>query len=83
MKVAKKIQEAGKTVNFAVSSSDDFSYELSEYGLTAGDKPVVAARDTSDQKFIMSDEFRYLILKPLKSNKNLIQTKLDSDCGSP
>jgi len=58
MKVGKKLKEAGKEVYFAVSNSDDFSYELSEYGLSAsGDKPVVAAKDSKDQKFIMTDEF--------------------------
>ena len=59
MKVAKKFLDDGKKVNFAVSNKDDMSYELSEYGLdTSGDKPVVAARDASDQKFVMKDEFR-------------------------
>ena len=59
MKVGKKIQDEGKTVYFAVSNKDDMSHELGEYGLeTPGDKPVVAARDTKDQKFVMSEEFR-------------------------
>ncbi|KAK2192902.1 hypothetical protein NP493_21g11061 [Ridgeia piscesae] len=57
MKVAKKLKDAGNTVYFAVSSKDDFSHELSEYGLTAGDTPVVAARDAKDQKFVMKDTF--------------------------
>ena len=59
MKVAKKLQDEGKNVHFAVSNKDDMSYELSEYNLdTSGDKPVVAARDASDQKFVMKEEFR-------------------------
>ena len=59
MKVGKKIKEAGKQIYFAVSNKDDMSYELSEYGLDAsGDKPVVAARDASDQKFVMKEDFR-------------------------
>ena len=59
MKVAKKFLDDGKKVHFAVSNKDDMSFELSEYGLdTSGDKPVVAARDASDQKFVMKDEFR-------------------------
>lgn len=58
MKVAKKFLDAGQKVNFAVSSADDFSYELSEYGVSfSGDKPVVAARDASEQKFVMKEEF--------------------------
>ena len=56
--MAKKLKDAGNTVYFAVSSNDDFSHELSEYGLTAGDTPVVAARDAKDQKFVMKDAFR-------------------------
>ena len=58
MKVAKKLQDENKKVYFAVSNKDDMSYELSEYGLSASDKPVVAAKDASDQKFVMKDEFR-------------------------
>lgn len=60
MKVAKKLQDEGKTVYFAVSDKDDFGHELSEFGIenAAGDKPIVAGRDSSDQKFIMTDEFR-------------------------
>ena len=59
MKVAKKLGDEGKKVHFAVSNKDDMSYEINEYGLdTAGDKPVVAARDASDQKFVMKEEFR-------------------------
>lgn len=57
MKVAKKFTD--QKVYFAVSNKDDMSYELSEFGLSAsGDKPVVAAKDSADQKFVMKDEFR-------------------------
>ena len=59
MKVAKKLQDAGKDINFAISGKDVFSHEISEYGITASnDKPTVAARDSKDQKFVMTDEFR-------------------------
>lgn len=58
MKVAKKLKDAGSDIYFAVSSKDDFSHELSEYGLTAGESPVVAARDAKDQKLVMKDPFR-------------------------
>lgn len=59
MKVAKKIQDEGKKIFFAVSNSKDFSYELGEFGLgdVSGDKPVLAARDERDRKYVMSDEF--------------------------
>jgi protein disulfide isomerase family A protein 3 len=59
MKVAKKLQDAGKNVNFAVSNINDLSYEIQEYGMdsTDSDKPLIAARDSSDQKFVMKEEF--------------------------
>lgn len=57
MKVAKKFE--GKTVFFAIASTDDFSPELNEFGMQVSDdgKPIVAARDASNQKFIMTQEF--------------------------
>lgn len=46
-------------MTFAVSSADDFQHELNEYGLSqAGDKPVVAARNAKDEKFVMQTDFR-------------------------
>jgi len=58
LKVAKKLTDAGRVVNFAIASRDDFGQELAEFGLDKpGDKPVVAAKDASEQKFVMSDEF--------------------------
>jgi len=60
MKVAKKLTvDEGLDVYFAVSSKDDFHQELDEYGLASasGDKPVVAARNDKDQKFVMSAAF--------------------------
>ncbi len=55
--MAKKFD--GKKVYFAVSNKDEMSYELSEFGLeSSGDKPVVAVRDASDQKYVMTEEFR-------------------------
>lgn len=57
-KVAKKLKDEGLNVNFAVSSKDDFNFELNEYGMsTSGDKPVIAARNAAEQKFVMSEEF--------------------------
>ncbi|KAL4227773.1 Protein disulfide-isomerase A3 [Mactra antiquata] len=59
MKVAKKLQDGGSKVNFAISSKNDLGNELAEFGLdsVSGDKPVVAGRDAKDQKFVMTDEF--------------------------
>lgn len=55
LKVAKDFPK----LNFAISSKDDFQHELNEYGIdfAKGDKPIVLARDSKNQKFSMSDEF--------------------------
>lgn len=58
IKVAKKFADTGRKVTFAVSDVDDFRHELDEYGLTdTGDKPVVAARNEKDEKFVMQADF--------------------------
>ena len=59
MKVAKKLKDGGMDVNFAVSNNDEFSYELSEFGINdvSGGKPVVTARDSKERKFVMKKEF--------------------------
>jgi len=58
MKVAKKLQEAGKDVHFAVSSRNDFHHEMEEYNIKSeGSTPVVAAKDSSGQKFVMAEAF--------------------------
>ncbi|KAL3865460.1 hypothetical protein ACJMK2_042848 [Sinanodonta woodiana] len=77
MKVAKKLQDAGKEVYFAISNSKDMSYELGEFGLNdvSGDKPVVAARDTSDRKYIMPGEFSIENLE--KFVNDLLDDKLE------
>lgn len=56
MKVAGQYKDK---INFAVSSKDDFQHELNEFGIdfVKGDKPVVLARDSKNQKFILKDEF--------------------------
>ncbi|KAJ8923867.1 hypothetical protein NQ315_010449 [Exocentrus adspersus] len=56
LKVAKDFK--GKAT-FVVSAKDDFQHELNEYGIdyVKGDKPVVAARDAKNQKFVLKDEF--------------------------
>lgn len=60
MKVAKAFKDAGKKVYFAISSKTEFANELTEHGLKAEstDKPVVGAKDATDGKFSMVDEFR-------------------------
>lgn len=64
IKVAKELEEAGRRLNFAVSSASEMSHEISEYGMSQpSDKPVVAARDASDQKYVMSGEFSIEALK--------------------
>lgn len=77
MKVAKKFQDAGKNINFAISSKDAFSHEISEYGITASDeKPVVAARGSKDEKFVMTDEFSMDNLE--KFANDLLDGKLEA-----
>jgi protein disulfide isomerase family A protein 3 len=57
MKVGKKLLEAGKSVHFAVANADDAAGELSEMNLNFEDKPVVAARDKKDMKYVMTETF--------------------------
>ncbi|XP_042223300.1 protein disulfide-isomerase A3-like [Homarus americanus] len=55
LKVAQNFRE----FNYAVSNKDDFQHELNEFGLdfVPGDKPVICARDSKSQKFIMKEDF--------------------------
>jgi len=58
MKVATKLAEEGLSATYAVANKNDFSQEIDEFGLSAaGDKPVVAAKNEKDQKFVMTGEF--------------------------
>ena len=57
MKVGKKLVDSGKKVFFAISNADEFRNELEEFGTSYTDKPIVAARDASNQKYVMKDEF--------------------------
>ncbi|XP_046434463.1 protein disulfide-isomerase A3 [Neodiprion pinetum] len=54
-----KVAKDFPSLNFAISSKDDFQHELNDYGIsfTKGDKPTVLARDAKNQKFVMTDEF--------------------------
>jgi len=66
IKVAKKFADADRRVSFAVSDVDDFRHELDEYGLTdTGDKPVVAAHNVKEEKFVMQTDFRSVLLTAL------------------
>lgn len=59
LQVAKKLE--GK-LNFAISAKDEFQHELNEYGIdfVKGEKPIVTARDSKNQKFILKEEFSYV-----------------------
>ncbi|KAJ8678737.1 hypothetical protein QAD02_014524 [Eretmocerus hayati] len=59
MKVAKEFKDEGEELNFAISSKDDFQYELNEFGVefSKGDKPIVLARNEKNQKFVLKEEF--------------------------
>lgn len=57
------MSEAGRKLRFAISDVGEMSHETEEYGVTdqtGSAKPIVTGRDESDQKFVMSEEFRYL-----------------------
>ena len=49
---------------FAVANNNDFAHETEEYGLNyvSGDKPVVLAKDAKGLKYLMKEEFSWVIL---------------------
>ncbi|XP_015127878.1 protein disulfide-isomerase A3 [Diachasma alloeum] len=55
IKVGKNFPE----ITFAISNKDDFQHELNDFGIdfVKGDKPVVLARNSKDQKFVLQGEF--------------------------
>jgi protein disulfide isomerase family A protein 3 len=76
MKVAKKLKEEGRTINFAVSSKADFGHEMDEFNIKgASDKPAIAGKDASGQKFVMADEFSMDALE--KFCNDLLDDKLE------
>jgi len=76
IKVAKGFADSGEKITFAVSNAKDLGHELTEYGLTSSpDKPVVAGRDASNQKFAMSGEFTVEALEQFA--RDLLQGKLE------
>lgn len=56
-RIMKAIKEFQGKLNFAVSNKEQFAGELDEFGLKAGEKPVVGIRDEKQQKFRMEGEF--------------------------
>lgn len=75
-RILKVAQDFSKDFTFAVSSNDEFTHELNEFGVdfAKGDKPVVLAYDAGDHKFVMSEEFS--IENFAKFLKNLRDGKL-------
>jgi len=71
IKVSKRFADSDRSVMFAVSDAEDFRHELDEYGLSYGDKPVVAARNEKDEKFVMETDFRSVFC--VKSLLDLLQ----------
>lgn len=58
-RVLKIAQNYADDFKFAIADKDDFQQEINEFGVeyAAGDKPIVCARDSKSQKFVMSAEF--------------------------
>ena len=54
-----KVAKDFPSLNFAISSKDDFQHELNDFGIdfVKGDKPVVLAKNAKNQKFAMKEEF--------------------------
>lgn len=54
-----KVAEQFKDFSFAISSKDEFQYEMNEYGIdfVPSDKPIVTAKNAKGQKFIAQGEF--------------------------
>jgi hypothetical protein len=61
MILARKFVEPGKKMHFAVSDADEFRRELTDLGITySGTAPVVAARDTHENRYVMKSPFRLI-----------------------
>lgn len=57
-RILKVAQNYKGKLNFAISNKDSFAAEMDDYGLSShGNKPVVAIRNTNNEKFRMTDEF--------------------------
>ncbi|XP_063980859.1 protein disulfide-isomerase A3 [Diachasmimorpha longicaudata] len=64
-------------VTFAISNKDDFQHELNDFGIdfVKGDKPVVLARNTKNQKFVLQKEFSVETLEQFV--KDFLDEKLE------
>lgn len=58
-RILKVAQEFKDQITFAISSKDELTQELNEYGIDfiRHDKPTIVARDENNQKFVMQDTF--------------------------
>jgi len=58
-RILKVAQDFKKDFTFAVSAKDDFQHEMNDFGIdyVPSDKPTVSAKNSKNQKFIMSGEF--------------------------
>lgn len=61
LKVAKKLADENVNVRFAVSNLDEFRQELTQFGIsdTKKDAKYALARGPKDQKYRMSEDFRF------------------------
>ncbi|XP_063295374.1 protein disulfide-isomerase A3-like [Pelobates fuscus] len=57
--VVKKFRDAGKKLNYAIANRQEFSFELSEYGIEnrSGETPTIVIRTTKRHKYLMREEF--------------------------
>ncbi len=58
-RILKVAQEFKKDFTFAISSKDEFQYEMNEYGIdyVPSEKPIITAKNSKGEKFILSGEF--------------------------
>lgn len=61
--IAKKFLDAGHKLSYAVASRKTFGHELSEFGLdsSVGEAPVVAIRTAKGDKYVMQEEFSWVL----------------------
>ena len=58
LRIAQNVTAQFPQLTFAVSNALDFEDELDEYKLSFdAEKPVVAARDIHNQKFVLREDF--------------------------
>ena len=64
LKVAKKLSDEQINVRFAVSNAEEFRQELTQHGTpnVTKDAKYVLARGLKDEKYQMSNEFRFVLV---------------------